>query len=120
MCPYFHVSNLHRRKRHLLDQSISPEPSSLGPRYFVEDAIALRHRMFWTKGSDCFAIEELDKATWLVIARRVKEDAGCPIEFDGEASPPVEKQTRRLAADLAPSNAAGFEATIRSEEGGLG
>jgi hypothetical protein len=66
----------------------------LGPRYFVEDAIALRHRMFWTEVSDCFAIEELDKATWLVIARRVKEDAGCPIEFDGKASPPVEKQTR--------------------------
>ena len=29
MRPYFHVSNLHRRNRHLLDQSISPDRSSL-------------------------------------------------------------------------------------------
>src|SRR5664279_3686115 len=28
MRPYFHVSNLHRRNRYLLDQSMSPEPRS--------------------------------------------------------------------------------------------
>jgi hypothetical protein len=28
MRPYFHVSNLHRRNRHLLDQSMSPDPST--------------------------------------------------------------------------------------------